>query len=89
MTKKNGTKENGPVYSKRIGLVRVSIFENAHEGRTYHNVTVSRRYRDGDEWKDTNSLNGLADVACLKEALQHATAWLNARDDEQNAAAEE
>jgi len=74
---------NSPAYVKRVGSVKVAVFLNGgNEGKTYHNVSIARTYRDGDAWKESNSLNGLADVACLKEALEHVGNWISHFEDE-------
>ena len=39
----------------RIGRVKAAIWPNGTEGRTRHNVTFSRLYKDGKEWKRTQS----------------------------------
>ena len=71
-TKQNHTATNHqkPVAEVRIGSVKAAIWANQTEGRTRHNVTFSRLYRDGDEWKTTqsfgrNNLLVLAKVADL------------------------
>jgi hypothetical protein len=74
---------NRPAYVKRVGNVKVAVFLNGGgEGRTYHNVSIARTYRDGDAFKESNTLNGLADVACLKEALGHVADWISHFEDE-------
>ena len=44
-----------PVAEVRIGRVKAAVWPNETEGRTRHNVTFSRLYRDGAEWKSTQS----------------------------------
>ena len=86
------TKEtNRPVYTKKIGSVRTVVWANnsGNSDRIFFNVQVSRTYRDGDEFKESNSLNGLGDVACLREALRHVADWLSRQDDEVGSEGEE
>jgi hypothetical protein len=49
-----------PVKSYRLRGISVSVFENsaAVDGRrrTFHKVSFEKSYRDGDEWKTTQSL---------------------------------
>ena len=59
-----------PISEVRIGRVKAAIWPNETEGRTRHNVTFSRLYKNGDEWKSTqgfsrNDLLVLAKVADL------------------------
>ena len=44
-----------PVAELRIGAVKATVWENEVGGITRHNVTFSRIYRDGDQWKTTQS----------------------------------
>ena len=44
-----------PVAEVRIGRVKAAIWSNDTEGGTRHNVTFSRLYKDGEEWKSTQS----------------------------------
>ena len=46
-----------PVAEVRIGRVKAAIWSNETEGRTRYNVTFSRLYKDGDEWKRTQSFS--------------------------------
>ena len=46
-----------PISEVRIGLVKAAIWPNETEGRTRHYVTFSRLYKDGDEWKSTQSFS--------------------------------
>ena len=46
-----------PVSEVRIGRVKAAIWPNGTDGRTRHNVTFSRLYKDGDEWKNTQSFS--------------------------------
>ena len=44
-----------PVAEVRIGRVKAAIWQNGTEERTRHNVTFSRLYKDGEQWKRTQS----------------------------------
>ena len=46
-----------PISEVRIGRVKAAIWPNETEGRTRHNVTFSRLYKNGDEWKSTQSFS--------------------------------
>ena len=45
-----------PVAEVRIGRVKAAIWPNKTEGRTRHNVTFSRLYKDGDEMEEDAEL---------------------------------
>ena len=46
-----------PISEVRIGRVKATIWPNGTDGRTRHNVTFSRLYKNGDEWKNTQSFS--------------------------------
>ena len=78
--KENETeKGNGPVFTKKVGNVKASVFRNASDaGRVYFNIGVVRRYlaSDGD-WKDTHILNGTADGLAAIECLRCSIDFVN------------
>ncbi len=60
-----------PVAEVRIGRVRAAIWQNETEGRTRHNVTFSRLYKDGEQWKTTQSF-GNNDLLVLAKVADQA-----------------
>ncbi len=46
-----------PSSEVRIGRVKAAIWPNETGGRTRYNVTFSRLYKDGEEWKRTQSFS--------------------------------
>ena len=66
----NDTKR--PCYEVRLNAIRVSVWKNQGESGNWFNTVVTRRYRDGEEWRETNTLNGLADLALAYEGLRLA-----------------
>ena len=53
----------------RIGTVKATVWENEVGGLTHHNVTFSRIYRDGGQWKTAQSFrfSNLLSVAKLAD----------------------
>ncbi len=50
------TDSNKPVKSFRLRGITASIFENSSEdGKSFYKVTLQRSYKQGDDWKSTNS----------------------------------
>jgi hypothetical protein len=77
---KESSKDNAPVFSKRLGAVSATVFENQSEERVYFNVQITRRYKGGDgEWHDSNVLNGEADVTHLIQVLECTNRFLQER----------
>ena len=55
----------------RIGRVKAAVWPNEAEGRTRHNVTFSRLYKNGDQWKRTQSF-GRNDLLVLAKVADQA-----------------
>ena len=70
-----------PVYEKRLGSVRVAVFENESDGRKFFNASLTRSYKDGDEWKESSTFNGLHDLAVLKEVVCRAADFIASREE--------
>ena len=61
-----------PISEVRIGRVKATVWPNeTKQGRTRHNVTFSRLYRDGGEWKQTQSF-GRNDLLVLAKVVDQA-----------------
>ncbi len=69
--------KNRPCFEKRVGSIRLVIFENVSEnGKPWHNVSITRSYRSGTEWKDTATFNGEGDLAQVVWAVLSGLDWL-------------
>lgn len=73
------TNNTKPQFEKRLGQVRVAVWENETNGRIRHNVAVTRSYKQGDEWKETSTFGGEADLILLVEAVAAARQWIGQR----------
>ncbi len=60
-----------PVSEVRIGRVKAAIWPNGTDSRTRHNVTFSRLYKNGDQWKSTQSF-GRNDLLLLAKVANQA-----------------
>lgn len=67
---------NQPSRKFRIGAVTATVWENANGDRAFYNTTVSRSYKDGEDWKETDSL-GHGDLLNASRALNRAEAWIS------------
>ncbi len=72
---KSNEAKNRPVHEIRFGRVRAAIWQNETEIGTRHNVTVSRLYKDGDEWKDSTSF-GRDDLPLVAKVCDQAHTWI-------------
>ena len=68
-----------PVLDQRFNHIRLVIWENTNKGQVWHNVVITRRFRDGDEWKESSSYSGLGDLALVDEAVDMAKEFLRGK----------
>ena len=64
-----------PVHEVRIGTIKAAIWKNETENGVRYNATVSRIYRDGDNWKSTDSF-GRDDLLVVAKVLDCAHSWI-------------
>ncbi len=64
-----------PVHEVRLGRVRAAVWKNESDQGAMHNVTFSRLYKDGDDWKDSTSF-GRDDLPLLIKAADMAHTWI-------------
>ena len=69
------TKTARPVHEIRLGRIKAAIWENATQNGPRHNVTVSRLYKDGDDWKDSSSF-GRDDLPLVSKVVDQAHSWI-------------
>jgi hypothetical protein len=67
-----------PVREVRLGRIRAAIWKNETQNGTRHNVTLSRLYKDGDEWKDSTSF-GRDDLPLVAKVADLAHSWIFAQ----------
>jgi hypothetical protein len=67
---------NKPVHEVRLGRIKAAIWENeTKEGAIRHNVTLQRIYRDGDQWKSSDSF-GRDDLPLVAKVVDQAHTWI-------------
>ena len=64
-----------PIHSVRFGYIKVNIWFNQTKSGDRHNVTVTRVYRDGDLWRESQHF-GRDDLLLLAKALDQAHTWI-------------
>lgn len=64
-----------PIHEIRMGSIKATIWENETSAGTRCNVTVSRIYKDGEEWKQTESF-GRDDLQLLAKVVDLAHTWI-------------
>ena len=68
----NNGQANRPFYVVRRGLLKVVVWENQTTNGTMFSTQLIRVYKDGEEWKESHSLN--------REDLLHAAKMLDQVD---------
>ena len=64
-----------PVHEIRLGRIRAAVWENDTQNGTRHNVTISRLYKDGADWKDSTSF-GRDDLPLVGKVADLAHTWI-------------
>jgi hypothetical protein len=64
-----------PVHEIRLGSIKAAIWENHTANTLRHSVTVSRLYKDGDEWKRSESF-GRDDLPLVGKVTDLAHTWI-------------
>ena len=64
-----------PVHEVRLGRIRAAIWENETQSGIRHNLTISRLYKDGDDWKDSSSF-GRDDLPLVAKVVDRAHSWI-------------
>jgi len=70
-----------PVHEVRLGRIKAAVWENDTQNGTRHNVTFTRLYKDGDQWKDSASF-GRDDLPLLAKVADMAHTWIFAQAQE-------
>src|ERR1019366_8245245 len=66
---------NAPVHTIRVNGIRASIWKNETDKGPRYNTTFERSYRDGEEWKNSDSY-GREDLLVLAFVSRQAFAWI-------------
>lgn len=63
---------NKPIANFRLGYVSAAVWKNGD----FYNIRLSRSYKDGDDWKDTDQL-GSGDLMNAVRVLQRAEDFIS------------
>lgn len=67
-----------PAHEIRINGIRASIWKNDTEKGVWFNTTFERSYRDGEEWKTSDSF-GRDDLLVLSHIATECYRWITAQ----------
>ena len=77
-----------PVHEVRLGAIKAAIWKNDTDNGVRYNTTFCRLYRDGEEWKDTDSF-GRDDLLVLAKVADQAHTWIHEQGREEKEKTEE
>ena len=75
MTDQPATDKRQPAKKFRIGAICMTIWKNSKDGRAWYSATPSRSYKQGEEWKETDSF-GDDDLMNLARLCDLAQTWI-------------
>jgi hypothetical protein len=64
-----------PVHVCRLGLIKAAIWHNMTRSGERYNVTLTRLFKNGDVWKESNHL-GRDDLLLAGKVLDMAHTWI-------------
>jgi len=84
---KTQTQKQKPIHEVRLGTIKAAVWKNETESGVRYNVTLSRIYKDGDDWRSTDSF-GRDDLLLLGKVADQAHSWIfaQAQEKENNSA---
>ena len=65
-----------PVHQVRFGAVKAAVWRNDTENGVRFNTTFARIYKDGDNWRSTESF-GRDDLLLVAKAADLAHSWIH------------
>ena len=77
------TPKNKPVHEVRLAAVKAAIWKNDTDNGARFNVTISRLYKDGDDWKNTDSF-GRDDLLLVAKVADLAHTWICAQQTQES-----
>jgi hypothetical protein len=65
-----------PIHEIRLGAIKATVWKNETSNGVRYNTTFSRLYKDGDEWKTTDSF-GRDDLLLLAKVADQTHSWIH------------
>jgi hypothetical protein len=75
-----------PIHEVRLGHIKAAVWKNETEAGVRYNATFSRLYKDGDQWKSTESF-GRDDLLLLAKVADNTHSWIHSQNQEDDKAA--
>jgi hypothetical protein len=67
--------KNKPAHEIRSGAIRAVVWHNTSDRGEWYSVNITRSYKAGDTWKETNQLNR-DDLLVVSKLADLAYAWI-------------
>ncbi len=74
--------KHAPAKKFTRGSIEAAVFENQKDGKTWHNVSIARRYKNSSGEYRTASTYAYADLVQVARIAEQAEAWIAARLEE-------
>ncbi len=78
MANSNSSKKataNKPVEELRLGTIKAAIWQNESKNGTRYSVRITRLYKDGEEWKTSDSF-GRDELPLVAKVADLAHTWI-------------
>ena len=69
------TEGNKPIHELRMGTIKAAIWQNEAKNGHRYNVRITRLYKDGDEWKTSDSM-GRDELPLVAKVADMAHSWI-------------
>ena len=69
------TTNRKPIHEIRMGRIKAAIWQNETDNGIRYNVTIGRLYKDGSDWKQTESF-GRDDLPVLAKVADQAHTFI-------------
>ena len=70
-----------PIHEVRLGHIKAAVWRNETESGVRYNTTFTRLYKDGDQWKSTESF-GRDDLLLLGKVADQTHTWICSQSQE-------
>lgn len=70
-----GSAPRKPVHEVRMGFIKAAIWENTVGESVRYNVTLTRFYKDGEQWRTSESF-GRDDLLIVAKVADRAHTWI-------------
>ena len=72
-----------PIHEVRLGAIKAAVWKNDTQNGVRYNTTFSRLYKDGEEWKTTDSF-GRDDLLVLAKVSDRTHSWIHDQSQEED-----